>query len=149
MDTLSRLKDFDFELWTDGSFISELGAGAVEVYMKGREEPIYQASAPSGYLSSSYRAEMVAIYLISEKCAGTLLVASDSQSSITALEAAPPPLLNKGRLFNEVWLKLINLTKFGWKITFQSIFSHCSTSRNEAGMKLSIATQTTPYRFVL
>ena len=91
MDTLSRLKDFDFELWTDGSFISELGAGAVQVYMKGREEPIYQASAPSGYLSSSYRAEMVAIYLISEKCAGTLLVASDSQSSITALEAAPPP----------------------------------------------------------
>ena len=58
-ETLKKLGDFDYELWTDGSVEHKLGAGAGMLY-KGRD-CISTMGAPSGFLSSSYRSELVAL----------------------------------------------------------------------------------------
>jgi hypothetical protein len=61
---------------------------------------------------------------------GRLLVATDSQSSLSPLKVGP---LNQDCALNvEVWNLLYTLLELRFDITFQFVYSHCGTVRNDA-----------------
>jgi ribonuclease HI len=137
MKTIEKLGYFNTELWTDGSVEDKVGAGAGMIYDK--RVCVATVGAPSGYLSSSYRAELVAIDAslkrIQEFCLvepnTSLLICTDSQSAISALSCGP--LLQTEVLNSNIWEKLNWLVGVGnvSKIVFQFVYSHCGVKRNE------------------
>jgi ribonuclease HI len=141
MSSLEQLGIFDYEIWTDGSVKDKKGAGAGLLFSKDRNTPFAKASAPSGFLSSSFRSEGVAIDIALKKLIDTrslsdlngksLLICSDSQSSISALTMGP--LRQGSRLFSRIWKSLLYLVSdFGLSsIVFQFVYSHCGIIRNE------------------
>ena len=138
MKTIESLGPFDKELWTDGSVEEKIGAGAGMIYMK--NSCIATAGSPSGYLSSSYRSELVAIDISLKhikECNiadhnSSLLICTDSQSAISALSCGP--LQQTEILASNIWSTIIWLVKERKlsKIVFQFVFSHCGVRKNEA-----------------
>ena len=57
------------------------------------------------------------------------LIATDSQSSIRALEKGP--LAQTGDTEDRIWALLIQLTKMGIHVHFQFVYSHCGVPLNE------------------
>jgi ribonuclease HI len=138
-DTITALGKFDLEMWTDGSMDGKMGAGAALIFdSKGKMK--HKATAASGYLSSSFTAEVVAVRiglrmlldLVSLKLRGkSILIGSDSKSLITALQTGP--LCQGDKLLSSIWWMLIQLIeeKGVCKIVFQFVYSHCGVLRNE------------------
>ena len=141
--TIAARGDHSFEMWTDGSVSNLKGAGAVDIYKEGRRLPIHSCSTASGLLSSSYRAEMSAIkvglafFLEMDEDFfpddPSLLVCTDSQSSIRSLSSGPLDV--SSILEAEVWSSLLRLVQGAnprfRSITFQFVSAHCGVSRNE------------------
>jgi ribonuclease HI len=133
--TREGLGDFDWEIWTDGTVQDKLGAGAALIFKKHVSEAVNSVIAPSGYLSASFRAEMVALsagletFIKAETIGESLLIGTDSQSSVSKLKAGP--LDQDSRLSQDVWKKLDTLLMRGWVITMQFFYSHCGTKRND------------------
>lgn len=147
LDKIASLGKFDIEVWTDGSMVGKIGAGAgvIRVCKTGAE---YNAEAPSGFLSSSFRAELVALHAVLAKMmtlkalklpGKSVLFCSDSKSMITAL--AGGPLRNGGELLSKVWGLLIQLVEnMGVrKVVFQFVYAHCGVEGNELADKLADA----------
>ena len=115
METLEALGEFDLEMWTDGSVVNKIGAGAAILFEKDVLQPIHKAMAASGYLSSSYRSELAALQVgvtclvesdknISGK---SLLICTDSQSLIAALGFGP--ICQKSTIESNIWKQLMKL----------------------------------------
>ena len=146
-DTLRALGSFTHELWPDGSVQEDpdshivAGVGAAHIYDTTSRRPIYTRSKVSGYLSSSFTAEGVAILVGLQALVDsidfaalrqpTLLIASDSLSQLTRL--AQGPLAQTTNLNSDIWRLLLALVREGryHSITFQFIPSHSGIQRNE------------------
>jgi ribonuclease HI len=144
-DTIAMLGTFDVEMWTDGSVIDKLGAGAARIYTK-EGKATFDAIAPAGFLSSSFRSETVAldcglkkmISLKKMKLMGkSILICTDSQSLISAL--ANGPLCQGSKLLSEIWETLVHLAEVRGvkKVVFQFVYSHCGVERNETADKMA------------
>jgi ribonuclease HI len=130
-----------YELWTDGSVVDEIGAGAA-ILFEG-EHALGHARAPSGFLSTSFRSEQVAMdagLLLTLGGGGTgveimtdstLLVCTDSQSLVSALSKGP--LRQDNWLSSMIWKKFLKLVQERGvqKIDVQFVASHCGVVRNE------------------
>ena len=142
-ETLESHGNFDIRLFSDGSVIEKLGAGAAILYEGNKV--VGKAIAPGGDLCSSYRSEGVAlqcgIKCLSEKRGiqkegRSLLIATDSQSLLTALSAGP--LKQTDRLGSDLWNSLIMLLNSGIsKIKGVFVYSHCGIKENEEADKLA------------
>ena len=144
-DTVASRGKFDFEIWTDGSVIDKLGAGAGRITVT-RTGTNYDVKAASGFLSSSFRAEGVALQVALQKVlklktlklsGKSILIGSDSKSLIMALEGGP---LSQGDcLLSGIWGLLIQLLEEREvsKVVFQFVYSHCGVVRNEMADKLA------------
>ena len=150
MKKREELGHFDFEIYTDGSVVNQVGVGVGNLYRDGDSVPFKSVMSPSGFLSTSYRSEQVGIHksldmflnLVGDRIvdiAGkTLLVCSDSQSFISAL--AQGPLDQDTVIASEVWFKLLELVKNYTglsKIVIQFVPSHCGIQRNEEADQLA------------
>ncbi len=97
MKTIEKLRYFHTKLWTGGSVKDKAGVGAGMIYDK--RVCVTRVGAPSGYLSSSYRSELVTINaslkLIQEFCLvepnKSLLICTYSQSAISVMSCGPLP----------------------------------------------------------
>jgi ribonuclease HI len=143
MDTLESLGDFDFELWTDGSVVNHIGVGAAVAFKLNDRNPFLTSVVPSGYFSSSYRSELVALkeglskFMESKLIikGRSLLICTDSQSVISALKSGP--ILQNTIMASEIWAMLLILAKGGIKIVIQFVASHCGVPRNVLVDKLA------------
>ena len=143
--TLNKLGSFDFQIWTDGSVIGQVGAGAALLFRDDEVEPFKIKHSAAGYLCSSYMAEAVAIraglnefllFATNNNVAGaTLIICSDSQSNITSLKSGP--LRQTTATGGYIWKILLKLLDDGMisKVVFQFVASHCGVTRNEAADK--------------
>ena len=139
--TLRDRGPHSYELWTDGSVVDEIGAGAAVLFQG--DVMLGAARAPSGFLSTSFRSEQVALDagllllfgrggVVAELTHGsTLLICTDSQSLVSALSKGP--LLQDNWLSSMIWKKLLLLVQErGFqRIDVQFVASHCGVVRNE------------------
>ena len=139
-DTIEARGVFDISMWTDGSVQGLFGAGAAMIWQH-KDTVRTRAEAPAGFLSSSYQAEGIALQCGLSKIIGMksiikvrkdLMVCTDSQSNVAALQAGPLRQTNK--LQSDVWSQLIDLIEaYGiTRIVIQYVASHCGVSKNEA-----------------
>ena len=115
-------------------------------YRLNHDGVIFTGSAPAGYLSSSCRAEEVAIYAgldwvlqqqnlqrprLRVHDDDTVLICTDSQSAIKELERGP--LLQSTKLTSDIWGKLLLLLDVFHirQVVFQYVASHCGVQKNE------------------
>jgi ribonuclease HI len=146
VETLSRLPDADVQFWTDGSAIggvSHGGAGILEMDVTESK----MTKKPAGRLSSSYRAEMVAILeamtSLEERSRGwndgdekICLICTDSKSAVQKLSNGPWKQLESTP--NEVWKKIIAVTRRRrCKIIMQWVPGHCDLVFNEVADTLA------------
>ena len=141
--TITARGDFNIELWTDASVVNKKGAGAGYIFFI--DKPEITVTGPAGNICSSYSAELVAIDITIDRLIQELdsientqhypydkiLIVSDSQSSISALESGP---LNQITYINSyIWKKLLILiSKYHFNnISFQFVYSHCGIMKNE------------------
>ena len=137
MRTLNQRGVFDLELWTDGSVTDEGSVGAAILFAKNEPDPLFKVGAPAGKLVSSFRSEMTALNIGLENTLNftrlnefkSLIIATDSQSSINAL--ASGPLCQHSVLAAQVWSKLLMLAQVLETIVFQFTAAHCGVQRNE------------------
>ena len=138
IDTLRERGEHDVEIWSDGSVKNYTGAGAAVIYLKGSNNPIHICHTTAGIMASSFRSEIAALdeglkYICRSEIwdradLNSLLICTDSQSAIRALEKGPR--LQNTKLQEEIWNKLLYLgNKF--RITIQFVAAHCGFKKNE------------------
>jgi hypothetical protein len=139
-DTFLALGAFDFEAWTDASVKDKTGAGAGHLYNK-ESQLVSKVYSPSGHLSGSFRAEIIMIrdillrikniFVTNDTSRIRLLVATDSQSAISAL--AKGPLNQRSYVNKSIWDCITYLINNGYcsNIVFQFVYSHCGVVKNE------------------
>ena len=135
-----RRRRFASEFWTDAS-CDEGGRqahGAIIRFHKGSKSSFARRCGP---LACSYRGEILtiesALLLIEQQVRAdpasyrdrTFLVATDSQSSASAL--AGGPISCKDPAVCRIWARLLRIADMGAKVHIQFIYSHCGTPRNE------------------
>lgn len=138
--TMAAHGTFDIELYTDGSVKDKLGAGAAMIYTNnGRNIKIDKKS--SGYISTSYHAECIALQVGIEKIIKTdsiqkegksLLFVTDSQSMMKKLSKGP---LSKGnKTISDIWAKLISFIQIHkiTRVKGQFIYSHVGDVKGDA-----------------
>ncbi|CCD17634.1 unnamed protein product [Trypanosoma congolense IL3000] len=136
---IDKHNHFQWLIATDGGVQSPMSAG-VGLLFKSVTHPVLakQVSVNCGSVSSSYRAESVAMLLALDKLVipmanvehRTLLIVTDSQSLLNALSKGP--LSQCGHTEeNMKWARLIELTLQGWLIHFQFCHRDCGTVVNE------------------
>jgi len=147
-ETIAELGNFDAQLWTDGTCdpSTRAGLGAWELYGfgSGGRRGVMRGSAAAGLWCSSYRSEGIGLKsgldaVLQLHMAGTnlrektILVCTDSQSQVKALETGP--LLVGEVLQDNIWKTLVDLVSDSVglaKIVIQWIPGHCGLARNES-----------------
>jgi ribonuclease HI len=141
LETLAQLPKPDIEFWTDGSATGgtrDGGAGVIQV-------DAVQATwlqKPTGVVSSSYKAEMVAILTALRAMRAWLSsqhedrpkiawICTDSKSSIEKLQSGPWKQDQETAV--RIWQELIELTgEDKASVIFQWVPGHCDLDLNEA-----------------
>jgi ribonuclease HI len=132
----------DIEMFTDGSVVNKLGAGAADIYKKRLigGNKVYRVVAPAGALCSSYKSEIVGVQCGLNKLISTeaiikedksIIICTDSQSLVAAL--AKGPITQTIKQCSDIWtscLSLIDTYKVS-NIVFQLIKSHVVVLKNE------------------
>ncbi|CCD17595.1 unnamed protein product, partial [Trypanosoma congolense IL3000] len=123
---IGKHNHFQWLIATDGGIQSPMSAG-VGLLFKSVSHPVLikQVSVNCGSVSSSYRAESVAMLLALDRLVmpmtdvkhKTLLIVTDSQSLLNALSKGP--LSQCDYTEDVIWTRLIELTLHGWLIHFQ------------------------------
>ena len=141
---LEKLGGFSIEMWTDGTVSTDqIGFGAGIIYDSRVNSPLKgKASGPSGFLSSSYKSELVALRCTLEKLIQlrmnesmlddiTLLICTDSQSSVSSLSNGP--LRQDTSISIDIWKSLLYLLDHMKvsRIHVQWVAAHCGVDRNE------------------
>ena len=136
--TIRSLGHHDLELWTDGSVRDFKSSGAAILFdntSNNTEEPVLKTICPAGKLAASYHAEISALTAGLEMIIDSpflmkksLLVCTDSQSSIRKLQQGP--IQTEGGRISKLWEKLFRVAS-QMHITIQFVPSHCGIVRNE------------------
>ena len=140
-DSIAAHGYMDIEMFTDGSVVNTLGAGAADIYEKRLFGPnkVYREVAPAGPLCSSYKAEITGVQCGLNRLSGddiikenkSLFIGTDSQALIAAL--AKGPITQKNKLCSDIWsscLRLLDIHNVS-NIVFQFIKSHVGVEKNE------------------
>jgi uncharacterized C2H2 Zn-finger protein/ribonuclease HI len=130
----------DYELWTDATVIDaeqpSCVSGGVGILFHGDAE-VRRHTVACGRLACSYWAEAhtlrtclaaTADYLLSQP-PGKLLIATDSQSFLSAL--AKGPLATETKVEEDTWRELLRLAAAQWNVVLCFVYSHVGTPRNE------------------
>jgi ribonuclease HI len=132
----------DIEMFTDGSVVNKLGAGAADIYEQRLigGNKVYRVVAPAGALCSSYKSEIVGVQCGLDKLISTeaitkedkcIIICTDSQSLVAAL--AKGPITQKLKPCSDIWyscLSLLDIHKVS-SIVFQFVKSHVGILKNE------------------
>ena len=123
-------------MWTDGSAtdgVADGGAGALIIWPNGEEDMI---RTPAGRLSSSYRAEMVALQSALAQLTTSpaldddpVIICTDSQSALASLRDGPT--VQTTPLGISIWRSLSRLAEGGRQVHLQWVPSHCGIVGNE------------------
>ncbi|CCD18644.1 hypothetical protein, conserved in T. vivax, (fragment) [Trypanosoma vivax Y486] len=142
MRRVQRFRDFDYQVWTDGSVVLDVssGAGALVNPKVGRREKVMLGA---GSLVCNYRGECVAMEALLKRLAGviglgethrTRVVAfTDSLSLLMALNAGPAAV--EDAILRRIWDLILRVVRLRVSVNFQFVFSHCGVPRNEAADK--------------
>ncbi|KAH8610599.1 putative RNase H [Trypanosoma vivax] len=142
MRRVQRFRDFDYQVWTDGSVVLDVssGAGALVYPKEGRREKVVLGA---GSLACSYRAECVAMeaglkrlveVIELSKTHRTRVVAfTDSLSLLMALNTGPAAV--EDAILRRIWDLILRIVRLRVSVNFQFVFSHCGVPRNEAADK--------------
>ncbi|CCD16992.1 unnamed protein product [Trypanosoma congolense IL3000] len=145
MHTMRRVvqfRDFDYQVWTDGSVVLDVSSGAgVLVYRKqGRREKVVLGA---GSLACSYRAECVAMVAglkrlvdvieLNQTHRTRVVAFTDSLSLLMALSTGPAVV--EDAILRRIWDLILRLVRLRVSVNFQFVFSHCGVPRNEAADK--------------
>jgi len=136
LKTLAERGHYELEMWSDGSVREEKGAGAALVWIKDRTDPIIRAETSAGKLASSCKAEMWAMIAglraiqdnTSLDGSESLLICTDSQSTIKVLESGP--LAKKGKTHDTLWRALMAVGARR-RVDIQFVAAHCGVEHNE------------------
>ncbi|CCD20778.1 reverse transcriptase (RNA-dependent DNA polymerase), partial [Trypanosoma vivax Y486] len=139
---VQRFRDFDYQVWTDGSVVLDVssGAGALVYPKEGRREKVVLGA---GSLACNYRAECVAMeaglkrlvdVIELSKTHRTRVVAfTDSLSLLMALNTGPAAV--EDAILRRIWDLILHIVRLRVSVNFQFVFSHCGVPRNEAADK--------------
>ncbi|KAG8339697.1 hypothetical protein TRVL_09476 [Trypanosoma vivax] len=142
MRRVQRFRDFDYQVWTDGSVVLDVSSGAgAPVYPKdGRREKVVLGA---GSLACSYRAECVAMEAGLKRLLGVIELSKTRRTRVVAFEDLVSLLmaLNTGPAAVEdaklrrIWGLILRIVRLRVSINFQFVFSHCGVPRNETADK--------------
>ncbi|CCD13634.1 unnamed protein product [Trypanosoma congolense IL3000] len=142
MRRVVRFRDFDYQVWTDGSVVLDVssGAGALVYPKEGRRERVVLGA---GSLARSYRAECVAmeawlkrlvdVIELNQTHRTRVVAFTDSLSLLMALSTGPAVV--EDAILRRVWDLILQLVRLRVSVNFQFVFSHCGVPRNEAADK--------------
>ena len=141
-DTISAHGEKNIEMFTDGSVIDKLGAGAADIYERKDigQDKLYRVVAPAGPLCSSFKAEIVGVQCGLDKLIDTdiilkegksLIICTDSQSLVSKLKKGP--ITQKIKPCATIWSSLLTLVgQCGiTDVIFQYIKGHVGVLKNE------------------
>ncbi|RNF20342.1 L1Tc protein [Trypanosoma conorhini] len=137
-------------LATDGGVDFPLSAGVgILLSSLTSSEVIGRASINCGACPCSYRAESCALLLALERLIApriqqrtkTLLVVTDSQSLLAALNKGP--LSQSDWVEDQIWRRLLTLTRAGWSVHLQFCYGHCGVPANELADQYATQTMAT------
>ena len=146
LKTLELLPKPDLQYWTDGSASDGVSYGGAGVLELNPQESVVKKKA-SGRISTSYKAELVAIdeamaslaaksYSWNENSKKTCLLFTDSKSAIQKLAAGP--WQQTECIPNSIWDKMIQATRGNrCKIILQWIPGHAGLVFNEIADKIA------------
>ncbi|KAH8619132.1 hypothetical protein ERJ75_000214900 [Trypanosoma vivax] len=139
MRRVQRFREFDCQVWTDGSVVLDVssGAGALVCPKDGRREKVVLGA---GSLACIYRAECVAMGAGLKRLADviglskTRVVAfTDSLSLLMALNAGPTVV--EDAILRRIWDLILHIVWLRVSVNFQFVFSRFGVPRNEAAGK--------------
>ncbi|KAH8605798.1 hypothetical protein ERJ75_000120800 [Trypanosoma vivax] len=140
MRCVQRFRDFDYQVWPDGSVVLDVSSGAgAPVYPKeGRCEKVVLGA---GSLACSYRARCVTMVAglkrlvdVNErsKTHRTRAAAfTESLSLLMALSTGPAGVVG-GAMLRRIWDLALRIVQLRVSVNFQFVFSHFGAPRNEA-----------------
>ncbi|CCD11910.1 unnamed protein product [Trypanosoma congolense IL3000] len=145
MHTMRRVvqfRDFDYQVWTDGSVVLDVssGAGALVYRKQGRREKVVPGA---GSVACSYRAECVAmeaglkrlvdVIELNQTLRTRVVAFTDSLSLRMALSTGPAVV--EDAILRRIWDLILRLVRLRVSVNFQFVFSHGGVPRNEAADK--------------
>ncbi|CCD12245.1 unnamed protein product [Trypanosoma congolense IL3000] len=142
MRRVVRFRDFDYQVWTDGSVVLDVssGAGALVLPKEGRREKVVPGA---GSLACSYRAECVAmeaglkrlvdVIELNQTHRTRVVAFTDSLLLLMALSTGPAVV--EDAILRRIWDLIFRLVRLRVSVNFQFVFSHCGVPRNEAADK--------------
>ncbi|CCD20332.1 retrotransposon hot spot protein (RHS), putative [Trypanosoma vivax Y486] len=154
MRRVQRFRDFDYQVWADGSVVLDVSSGAgTLVYPKdGRREKVVLGA---GSLACSYRAECVAMeaglkrlvdVIELSKTHRTRVVAfTDSLSLLMVLSAGPAVV--EDAMLRRIWDLILHIVRPRVSVNFQFVFSHFGAPRNDAADKAAEQGNVKPHSY--
>ncbi|CCD15256.1 unnamed protein product [Trypanosoma congolense IL3000] len=142
MRRVVRFRDFDYQVWTDGSVVLDVssGAGALVYPKEGRRKKVVLGA---GSLACSYRAECVAMEAGLKRLADVIelnqthrtrvVVFTNLLSLRMALSTGPAAV--EDAILRRILDLILRLVRLRVSVNFQFVFSHCGVPRNEAADK--------------
>ncbi|CCD19529.1 hypothetical protein, conserved in T.vivax [Trypanosoma vivax Y486] len=142
MRRVQRFRDFDYQVWTDGSVMLDVssGAGALVHPKDGRREKVVLGA---GSLACSYRAECVAmeaglkrlvdVIELRKQHRTRVVTFTDSLSLLMALNTCPAVV--EDAILRRIWDLILHIVRLRASVNFQFVFSHCGVPRNVAADK--------------
>ncbi|SCU72738.1 RNase H, putative [Trypanosoma equiperdum] len=139
MRLVQQFRDYDYQVWTDGSVVLDVSsvAGAL-VYPKERkrEKVVLGAGSPA----CSYRAECVSMEAglkrnadfmeLSKTHRTRVLPFKDLISLLMALIIGP--VVVEDAILRRIWDLILRIVRLRVSVNFQFVFSHCRLPHNEA-----------------
>ncbi|KAG8341669.1 hypothetical protein TRVL_07502 [Trypanosoma vivax] len=141
MRRVRRFRDFDYQVWADGSVVLDVlsGAGALVHPKVGRHEVVLGA----GSLACSYRAECVAMEAGLKRLADAIELSKTHRTRVVAftysmslpMALSAVPAVVEAVMLRRIWDLIPHIVRLRVSVNFQFVFSHCGTPKNEAAGK--------------
>ncbi|CCD21213.1 reverse transcriptase (RNA-dependent DNA polymerase), partial [Trypanosoma vivax Y486] len=139
MRRVQRFRDFDYQVWTEGSVVLDVssGAGALVYPKEGRREKVVLGHES---LACSYRAECVAMEAVLKRLVNVIELSKTHRTRVVAFTDSLVVLmaLNTGpagvedAMLSRIWDLILRYVRLRVPVNFQFVFSHCGVPRNEA-----------------
>ena len=130
---LAGLPQAELHAYTDGSVKEGVGGAGVVLLDPSTTDIVDKRSVGAGQSCVSYQAELVALreatQMIAARGVARVVILTDSQSALHALEAGPHRA--KAETLVDVWRGLATLTSSGTTVTLQYVPAHVGVEGNE------------------
>ncbi|CCD13450.1 unnamed protein product [Trypanosoma congolense IL3000] len=153
MRRVARFRDFDYQVWTDGSVVLDVssGAGALVFPKEGRREKVVLGA---GSVAFSYWAKCVAMEAGLKRLVDVIELSKTHRTRAVALTnslllrmaLSTGPAVVEDAILRRIW-ELMRLVRIRVSVNFQFVFSHCGVPRNEAADKTAKQGNTKPQMY--